>query len=104
MSVYKYKLPSLWRGNQIKKICYAKNDKIASEILECSVYYIKNYAHKIEVSENCPFTRLALFEKTIFASTDNHSIINFSDLKTDEEILYSDLKLLIEKILCKDNQ
>lgn len=49
----KYTIPTLYRGQQIHKIICAKSDKQTSEILNTSVYQIKNYAHKKQ--EDNPF-------------------------------------------------
>jgi len=42
----KYTMSVLYRGQQIEKIFWAKNNKEAASILNCSVYQIKTYAFK----------------------------------------------------------
>lgn len=42
----KFELPTVYGGVQIFKICYASTFNEAAKKLDCSVYYINNYAYK----------------------------------------------------------
>jgi hypothetical protein len=47
----KYEYPSMYRGQQIFKVLWAKSDKDVSEKLDISVYMVKTYCYKSKVGE-----------------------------------------------------
>jgi len=47
----KYSFPSMYRGIQVHKTCWAKSDAAASKLLNISIYNIRNYASKYSPSQ-----------------------------------------------------
>ena len=88
-------MPSILRGEQIHKVCYAKNNKQAIEIFECSLYYLTNYSYKNEVHIDS-FTILAQSESKLYAFFDSGILIDkYANLK-NVEMPIIELKALID--------
>lgn len=94
----KYTLPTVMRGQQIHKVCFATSNKKAADILKVSSYAINNYASK---QDSEPF-------EGIFGYMDSGQIIfgteekNYTDNRKDlhsKLLPIKELEDIIDKFL-----